>query len=98
MTNRNAKIPRHFAFESIGEGDIVEEATVEYENWAPAIQFLRFTEGESACKEVLRFCYYVDSGQLANRALWIDDNDVENLKEDIKKRPQVRRFLQRLLE
>lgn len=98
MTKRNTTIPRPFTFEGIGKGEIVEEAARDYENWAPAIQVLRFTEGEEVGTEVLRFCYYVKSGQLANRALWINDEDVENLREEIKKKPRVRKFLQRLLE
>jgi hypothetical protein len=47
--------------------------------------------------EMLRFCYYTESGKLAPRALSINDEDVEKLREDIKKNPQVKRFLQRLL-
>lgn len=93
MTDRKTEIPRPFTFKGIGKGDIIEEAAVEYENWAPVIQVLRFTDG----REVLRFCYYVSSGQIAPRALWINDEDIDNLREEIKKQPQVRKFLQRLL-
>lgn len=93
MTDRKIEIPRPFTFKGIGEGDIVAEAAVEYEGWAPAIQVLRFKDG----REVLRFCYYVKTGQIAPRALWINDKDINNLREEIKKVPQVRKFLQRLL-
>jgi len=41
-TNRNTKIPRPFKFKGIGKGDIIEEATKEYENWAATIQLLKF--------------------------------------------------------
>jgi len=98
VTKRNTTIPRPFTFEGIGEGEIVEEAAKEYQNWAPAIQVLRFTEGEEAGTEVLRFCYYAKTGQIAPRALWINDEDIDNLREEIKKQPQVRKFLQRLLK
>lgn len=93
MTNRNVEIPRPFKFDKIGRGDIIEEAPVEYENWAPVIQVLEFEDG----KKMLRFCYYVKSGQLAPRALLIDEKDIDNLKEEIKKKPQVRKFLQQLI-
>jgi hypothetical protein len=93
MTNRNTEIPRPFAFENLGEGEIIEEAAVEYESWAPSIQVLKFTDG----KEMLRFCYYVGSGELAPRALSIDNEDIGKLREEIKKNTQVRKFLQRLL-
>ncbi len=93
-TKRNTKIPRHFSFEGIGEGEIIEEATVdEYEDWAPAIQLLKFTDGV----EALRFCYYVKSGQIARRGLWIDDENADDLREKIKYSPKVKEFLQRLL-
>lgn len=98
MTDRNTRIPRPFTFEGIGEGDIIEEAAVEYDEWAPSIQLLRFTDTKHRGEEVLRFCYYVESGQLARRALWIDDDNVEALRKAIRNSPRVRKFLQRLLE
>jgi hypothetical protein len=87
------EIPRPFDFKNIGKGEIMEEAAVEYEDWAPAIQVLEFENGE----KVLRFCYYVRSGKLAPRALYIDNDDIDNLREEIKKKPQVRKFLESLL-
>lgn len=93
MTNRNIEIPRPFKFDKLGKGDIIEEAAVEYEDWAPVIQVLEFEDG----KKMLRFCYYVKSAQLAPRALSIDEKDINNLREEIKKKPQVREFLQQLL-
>ena len=94
VTKRNTVIPRPFEFEGIGEGEIIEEAAVDdYDDWAPAIQLLRFTNGE----EVLRFCYYVKSGQIARRGLWINDENTNDLREKIKSSPRVKEFLQRLL-
>ena len=93
MTDRNTKIPRPFKFDKLGRGDIIEEAPVEYEDWAPVIQVLEFEDG----KKMLRFCYYAKSGQLAPRALSIDTDDIDSLREEIKKKPQVRKFLQSLL-
>ena len=93
MTDRNVEIPRPFGFKKLGKGEIMEEASVEYEDWAPAIQVLEFENG----KKGLRFCYYVRSGKLAPRALYIDNDDIDNLREEIKKKPQVRKFLESLL-
>ncbi len=93
MTNRNMEIPRPFNFEELGRGEIIEEVAVEYENWAPAIQVLKFENG----RMMLRFCYYVKSGKLAPRAVSIDEDDIDNLREEVKRKTQVRSFLQRLL-
>ena len=92
-TKRNTDIPRPFAFEGIGEGEIIEEAAVDYDDWAPAIQILRFTDGT----EALRFCYYVKSGQIARRGLWINDENTDDLRKKINSSPKVKEFLQRLL-
>ena len=92
-TNRNTKIPRPFQFKGIGKGDIIEEAIKEYETWTAAIQLLKFENGD----KWLRFCYYTKSGKLAPRALSLDDEDIENLRKDIRRKPQVEKFLQRLL-
>lgn len=93
MTKRNTKIPRPFNFKKLGKGEIIEETEVEYKGWAPVIQVLEFENG----KKMLRFCYYVRSGELAPRALSIDTDDIDNLREEIKRKPQVRKFLQSLL-
>lgn len=93
MTDRNTKIPRPFSFKELGSGEVVEEAAVEYRGWAPSIQVLKFEDG----REMLRFCYYVESGQMARRALVIDEGDVDKLREEIRKKPRVREFLEQLL-
>jgi len=93
VTDRNVDIPRPFDFKQLGRGEIMEEAVVEYDDWAPAIQVLEFENG----RKVLRFCYYVRSGKLAPRALYIDNDDIDNLRDEIKKKPQVRQFLESLL-
>jgi hypothetical protein len=87
-------IPRPFDFKQWGKGEVVEEAAIDYEDWAPAVQVLEFENGQ----EVLRFCYYAKSGKLAPRALNINDDDITNIREEIKKNPRVRKLLQRLLE
>ena len=98
-TKRNTQVPRPVRFKGIGGGDIIEEAAIdEYDEWAPAFQVMKFTDGERAGERALRFCYYVKSGQLARRALWIDEKDIEKLKKEIKKNPQIRGFLERLLD
>lgn len=94
MTKRNLKIPRDCNFKDVGSGSIVEEAAVEYEDWAPVIQIIKFDDGEKA----LRFCYYLKDGKLARNALFITDNVIEDLRKEIKKSPQVKNFLEKLLE
>jgi hypothetical protein len=94
LTKRNLEIPRPFKFEGIGRGDVVEEAAVEYKDWAPALQILKFENG----RKVLRFCYYLKDGRLARRALYIDEEDIEELRKEIKKSPHVKKFLKKLLE
>jgi hypothetical protein len=94
MTNRNLEIPRPFNFKNLGKGEIIEEAPVEYKDWAPAIQVLKFENGDM----MVRFCYYTKSGRIAPRALSIDEDDIDSLKAEIKKKPRVKKFLQMLVE
>ncbi len=94
MTDRNTDVPRPFSFENIGKGEIIEEAAVEYDPWAPAIQLLKFDDG----REMIRFCYYVDTGELAPRALSIDIDDINNLKNEVDKNHRLKLLLQRLVE
>jgi hypothetical protein len=93
MTDRNSDIPRPFKFNQIGSGEIIEEAAVDYPTWAPSIQVLKFSNGD----KMLRFCYYAQTGQLAPRALSLNDEHISKLRKEIKKKPQVRKLLQRLL-
>ena len=93
MIKRNKSIPRPFEFKGEGRGDIIEEASVDYQDWAPAIQLLKFESGEIG----LRFCYYAKSGRLAPRALWLTDDNITDLRKEIAKRPQIRSLLKQLL-
>jgi hypothetical protein len=93
MNNRNKAIPRPFNFKEIGKGDIVEEAAKDYDTWAPSIQVLKFKNG----RIMVRFCYYTKTGKIAPRALSLNEDDISNLRKEIKEKPQVRKFLQRLL-
>lgn len=94
VTSRNRKIPRPFKFKGIGQGDIIEEASHEYDEWASAVQVLKFENGD----KWLRFCYYTKSGKLAPRALSVNYENIRDLRNDLKQRPEVRKFLQQLLE
>lgn len=93
VIKRNRSIPRPFEFKGEGRGDIIEEASVEYQDWAPAIQLLKFENGKIG----LRFCYYAKSGRLAPRALWLTEDNIADLRKVIAKQPQIRRLLRQLL-
>ena len=84
------KVPRRFNL-PWGSGNIVEEASIMRPHWEPVIQLLRFDNGSKA----LRFCVY--SGKRFSRMpLIISEEDIEELKEAISKRPEIRKLIQAL--
>lgn len=95
MAKRNKAIPRPFNFKNVGKGMITHEAANDnYKDWTPSIQVLKFDNGTKA----IRFCYYISSGQIARNALFLNQSEVADLKNEIAKQPEVKKFLKELLE
>ena len=93
MIKRNRSLPRPFEFKGEGRGDIIDEASVDYQYWVPAIQILKFESGKIG----LRFCYYAKSGKLAPRGLWLTEDNIADLRKEISRRPQIKNLLKQLL-
>jgi hypothetical protein len=88
-------VPRPFALHW-GSGQIVEEASVEGEHHTPAIQLLRYDEGEAAGSLSIRFAYFSPRGAFQRAPLIIDAAMVEELRAEVMRSPQLRKLLRRL--
>jgi len=84
------KVPRRFDL-PWGSGNVVEEASIIRPHWEPVIQLLKFDKGSTA----LRFCVY--SGKRFTRMpLIIGEEDIEELREAISKKPKIRELIRAL--
>lgn len=91
---RSRAVPRPFAFHW-GGGNIVEEATFTGEYTEPAIQLLEYEDGGGYG---IRFCYYNHDGRFQRSPMMIDGPEtLDGLRDALKKTPQLRALLKRLL-
>jgi hypothetical protein len=90
-------VPRPFTMHW-GSGQVVEEAGVNLEHHNPAIQLLRFDEGEAAGSLSVRFCYYSHDGRFQRSPLLLSEADIEPLRDAVRQTPQLRELLRRLCE
>ena len=81
-----------------GSGYVAEEVQVDGQHHRPTIQLLKFTEGEAAGQETLRFCSYSLRGRFQRSPLLISPEDIGQLREALLDAPQLRRAIARLLE
>ena len=81
-----------------GSGYVAEEAQVDGQYHRPTIQLLRYTEGEAAGQETLRFCSYSSRGRFQRSPLMVSPQDIGQLREALRQAPQLRRAIARLLE
>ena len=89
------QVPRPFAFQG-GGGQIVEEASFTGEWVEPAIQLLEY-EGHPG-EYAIRFCYYSLDGRFQRSPMMIDSaENLEGLREALKKTPRLREQLRRLV-
>jgi len=86
------KVPRPFELHW-GKGVIAEEASVKTPFHEPTIQLLAFDDGSKS----LRFCAYHGSS-FARMPLIISDEHVDALGKAVKKSPQIRRLLKKLVD
>lgn len=89
-------LPRPFAMHW-GRGHIIEEAAWSGEYHEPAIQLMRYDDGEAAGTEALRFCYYNHAGHFQRGALIVGDDAIEGLRAALKATPRLRAHLRRLV-
>ncbi len=81
-----------------GSGVVVEEARVESPHHVPTLQLLEYTEGEAAGQVSIRFCQYGLNGRFRRSPLMMSPADVDQMREALRKTPELRRLLARLIE
>lgn len=86
------KVPRPFDLHW-GKGVIAEEASVVTPFHEPTIQLLAFDDGSKS----LRFCVYHRSS-FGRMPLIISEEHLSALAGEVKKRPQIRKLLKRLVD
>jgi hypothetical protein len=86
------KVPRPFELHW-GKGVIAEEASTVTPFHEPTIQLLRFDDGSRS----LRFCVYHKSS-FGRMPLIVSEEHIEALAKDVKRNPEIRRLLRRLVE
>ncbi len=86
------KVPRPFDLHW-GKGVIAEEASVVTRFHEPTIQLLAFDDGSRP----LRFCAYHDS-YFARMPLVVSEEHIRALAKEVKRNPQIRRLLKKLVD
>lgn len=89
------KLPRPFTMHW-GSGQIVEEASFEGEYTTPAIQLMRYDEGEAAGTRSIRFCHFSHRGQFQRSPMIVGEADIEALRAAVAQTPELRRLLLRI--
>jgi hypothetical protein len=86
-------VPRPFAFDW-GGGQIVEEASIETQYTAPAIQLMEYDEGGYT----VRFCYYSLDGRFQRSPMMLSKDGIASMRSALKKTPKLRAILRKLVE
>ena len=94
---RARKLPRDFSMHW-GTGQISEEASFDGEWHEPCIQLLEYTEGEAAGSKSIRFCYYSHDGRFQRSPLMVGEDELDGLRDSLRKAPTLRALLKRLVE
>ena len=81
-----------------GSGYIAEEARVQGRYHSPALQLLRYTDGEAAGQVSLRFCHYSHGGMFRRSPLLMSSEEIEMMREALRQTPELRDMLLRLAE
>jgi hypothetical protein len=89
------RVPRPFQMHW-GSGQIVEEARFEGEYTSPAIQLMRFDDGEAAGSVTLRFCHFSHDGRFQRSPMMLSEAEVDRLREAVARTPEIRRLLLRI--
>lgn len=89
--------PRTFSYHW-GSGIVAEEARVEGEFHVPALQLLRYTEGDAAGGESIRFCYYNHRGMYQRAPLVLSEPEIDALRTALRQKPALLALLRRLVE
>ena len=93
MTTRQ----RPFSY-SWGSGYVAEEARVRGEHHEPAIQLLKYTDGDAAGRVSIRFCHYSHDGHFRRSPLLMSPDELELMRRALSEAPELRDLLRRMVE
>ena len=79
-----------------GDGQIIEEACFDGEHTAPAIQLMRFDDGDVAGSRSIRFCHFSHRGQFQHSLLITSEDETDALREALAQTPELQRLLLRI--
>lgn len=91
-SNVSRPIPREFNLHW-GNGQIIEEASVEGQHHQPSIQLLEFKDGSLS----VRFCYYNKQGRYQRGPLMVGEEDISSLRDAIAENYRLRAILRELV-
>lgn len=91
----DSTVPRTFRMHW-GGGQIVEEARFEGEYTCPAIQLMRYDDGEAAGTIGLRFCHFSHDGRFQRSPLMLGETEIDRLREAVERTPRIRELLLRI--
>ncbi|MSQ32126.1 MAG: hypothetical protein EXR59_02660 [Dehalococcoidia bacterium] len=80
-----------------GTGVISEEAKVEGEHHIPTFQLLKYMDGPAKGTASIRFCYYSHDGRFQRSPLMMSDAEIEGMGNALKKTPEIRALLKKML-
>jgi hypothetical protein len=64
---------------------------------SPAVQLMRYDDGEAAGTVSVRFCFYNLAGQFQRGALIVDQEAIDGLRDALKATPRLRALLKQLV-
>lgn len=79
-----------------GSGVVEEEVQISTRYHRPTIQLLKFLEGEAAGTLEIRFCHYDHNGRFQRSPLIINVEDLQVLRNELEKTPQLKHLLAQL--
>ena len=79
-----------------GSGQIVEEASFDGEHHVPAIQLMRYDDGEAAGTLAVRFAHFSPRGAFQRSPLMISEAEIEDLRAAVAATPELQRLLLRI--
>ena len=91
----DASLPRPFHMHW-GGGQIVEEARFAGQYTSPAIQLMRYDDGEAAGTVGLRFCHFSHDGRFERSPMMIGELEIDQLTEAVRSNPRIRALLLRI--
>ena len=92
-----ARKEKRFSFHW-GSGIVAEEAQVSGPYHMPTFQLLKYTEGDVAGGVSVRFSHYSQQGRFQRSPLMMSPEDIDAMREALRRTPELRALLRRLVE